>query len=239
MSDGDVYCFTHVMKTGGSSLVMYMHQVLTVDLVYPRPGDGLKAYFSLEELRGIDPGRRANIRGYRGHFPAFAADIVGATKTFTLLRHPVDRVVSHVTQQQRQHRPDATLEAVYDDPFYFPVFFDNHQTKVFALGEEDEAGSFMSTIPFDAGRLEAAKERLASYDVVGLQEDHPAAVRAIQAAFGWEPPKKEWWAMVGGAVDVPQRLRDRIAEDNAWDMELYDWAVRTVAVGAPPAASAR
>lgn len=228
----EVYCFTHVMKTGGSSLVLYMHQNLSADLVYPRRGDGLTAWFMLDELRAIPPARRAAIRGYCGHFPAFAADLVGATKTFTMLRHPVDRVVSHLAQQRRTHRPGATLAEVYDDPFLFAAFFHNHQTKIFSLTEADQATSFMHGVRFGPGRLEAAKERLARYDVVGLQEDHAAAVRAIQTAFGWAAPEKEWRVMVGDRVDVPQRLRDRIAEDSAVDMELYDWAVRTVAVGA-------
>ena len=226
----EVYCFTHVMKTGGSSLLMYMRQNLTAELIFPRREDGIRAYFMLDELRGIDPERRARLRGYGGHFPAFAAEIVGATRTFTMLRHPVDRVISHVAQQQRVHRPDSTLEQVYDDPFYFAAFFHNHQAKIFAMRTEDEAGSYMTAIPIDAGRLDAARERLSRMDVVGLQEDHGAAVRAIQAAFGWEPPEQEWRVMVGGDVDVPQRLRDRIAEDNALDIELYEWAARTVAV---------
>jgi O-methyltransferase len=36
--------------------------------------------------------------------------------------------------------------------------------------------------------------------------------------------------MSTGEIEVPAGLRDRIVEDNAWDIELYEWAVQNVAV---------
>lgn len=229
MADRDTFFFVHVMKTSGSSLVMYMRQNLSLERIFPVRSDGIRAWITTGPLLAVAPERRAGLRGYSGHWPAFAADLVGATRTFTILRDPVERTISHLKQQQRDHHPDWTLEQLYADEFTFAAFLDNLQTRVFAMRAEDGHDTFMAKLPLDASRLDMAKERLASLDVVGLCEDHPGAVRALQDTFGWDPPAKEWRVKVGHDVPVDGALRERIAEDMAWDRELYDFAAGLVA----------
>lgn len=231
--DDDVYFFIHVMKTAGTSFVFYMQQALGRDCVFPQEGDALTAHFMLDELRAASHERGTRLRGYSGHFPAFAADLVGATKTVTLLRHPVERTISYLKQCRRSHKHHAglRLEKVYADEFYFKAFIENHQTKIFSMTPGDGVESYMDAIAIDATRLDAAKERLAAIDVVGVQERYPQALLAVQDAFGWDRPSEDWHVRKAREVPVSDDFRDQIAEDNAWDIELYDWAASTVAAG--------
>ena len=79
----------------------------------------------------------------------------------------------------------------------------------------------------DDARFDLAKESLASVDVVGLTEAYGEFIDEIRSRFGWWP----------GGVDVYRRenasregwtaepeLRARIAADNAYDVQLYEFA---------------
>jgi hypothetical protein len=225
------------MKTAGTSFMFYVKQNLGRDRVFPASEDPLEARFMLDQLRAIPAERHRRLLAYTGHFPAFAADIVGASRTITLLRDPVERTLSHIKQHQRL-RPGCsglTLEQMYDRVEDFTAYYDNHQTKIFSMSAADAPTSFIDTIKIDRARLDAAKERLASMDLVGLQEDFDGAIRAARAMFGWEPPAGSWRAWPGHEAEVPDSLRERIAADNAWDLELYEFAVGLVAARAAAA----
>lgn len=233
----ETYFFTHVMKTSGTSFNFYLLQALGRDTVFPVRNEAepldvhVERRIALGELRAA--ASRSAFRAFSGHYPAFGADVVGATRTVTVLRDPVERSISMLKQHQRLHAPDRTLEEVYADPDVFARFIDNHQTKVFSLREADELPSVFGVIRVDGARLDAAKERLARIDVVGVQEDHAALLEAAQRTFGWPPPSQQRWGFRSKQVEVPAGLRERIAEDNPYDMELYDWVVREVAAGRP------
>lgn len=216
----DRYFFIHVMKTSGTSFLFYMRQALGDANLYPPPGpDLVRQRVLLSELRAAGA-----YRGYTGHFPAFAAEIVGATKTVTILRDPVERTISMLKQHQRLRAPDQTLEAIYADPDVSGKFLDNHQTKVFAMDASDEPESVFDFLPITRARFDAAAERLARCDVVGFQEDHSRLLATARQAFGWPPPEKERHAFVSPPADLSAPFRERIAEDMAWDRELYDFA---------------
>lgn len=238
----DVYFLIHVMKTGGTSFVFYMREVLGAAHVYPaRDGaiddkDHIRRLVEIERLRALPAAERARMRGYSGHWPAFAADLVGATRTVTFLRHPVDRTISYLKHTRRvtPRFAGSTLEEIYCDEATFTAFIANHQTKIFSMTTADAPRSYMDPIVIDGARLEAAKERLSRVDIVGVQEDWPAAIEAVRAAFGWPAPVEEHHAFRSRPEEVSASLRERIAADNPYDVELYDWAVRTVAAGRVP-----
>ena len=219
--DADVYFFVHVMKTGGTSFIYYMQEVIGKERIYPvrEAGDStadlIRKRTRLSELRALTPGQRATLRAYSGHFPAFAAELVGATKTMTVLRDPVKRAISMLKQRQRRWAPDKSLVELYEDPVVFNRFVDNHQTRIFALDPSDDPASFMADVRLDRARLDAAKERLASIDVVGVQERYGQFLEAVQHEFGWPPQSRRWAANVGAKVEIPDGLAERIAEDMA------------------------
>jgi hypothetical protein len=152
------YLFIHVMKTGGTSLVLHLLKEFEPRAVYPdatldrRSPDDVAPYAALSDLEALSPTRRAEIRVYAGHFPYVARDLIGPdVQTLTLLREPVERTVSvlkHFKRLRDRYR-DLTLDAIYDDPVVFPFFVENHQTKVFAITAADRPNAFASALAFD------------------------------------------------------------------------------------------
>jgi hypothetical protein len=250
------------MKTGGTSFIFHLLQQFAPDDVYPsaaidrRDVTDAEPYASLPRLTGLTPERKAAIRVFSGHFPFIARDLVGGDPiTLTLLREPVDRTVSVLKQFKRLYERyrELSLDAIYDDPFVFRHFVENHQTKLFSVtaadhpkmlastldfqefrayltampGAEDIAAGSRDTITIDAGRMARAKENLARVDVVGLNERFDEFVEALRARFGWWPGGMAGDARANvssEAWEASPALRTRIARDNAFDVEFYRYA---------------
>ncbi len=262
MSSPPRFFFVHVMKTGGTSLFFHLLQQFAPDEVYPSPAldrrdpTDAEPYASIPKLVAVTPERRAEIRIYSGHFPYMVRDLIGGDPTtLTLLRDPVDRTVSVLKQFKRlyeQYR-DLPLDAIYDDPFVYRHFVENHQTKLFSVTAADHPQMLASTLGFqefherltatrtgaerragepdtitiDAHRLAAAKENLARVDVVGLNDRFDEFVESLRARFGWWPAGMAGDARANvssEAWDASDALRARIVRDNAFDVELYDYA---------------
>jgi hypothetical protein len=152
------FLFVHVMKTGGTSLVLHLLKQFQPREVYPdaaldrRDRDDVAPYAAISDLVALSPARRAEIRVYAGHFPFMARDLIGPdVRTLTLLRDPVERTVSvlkHFKRLRDRYR-DLSLEEIYDDPVVFRFFVENHQTKVFSVAAADFPDAFASALSFE------------------------------------------------------------------------------------------
>ena len=240
MSADPRYFFIHVMKTAGTSLVSDLKKTFPDEQIYPHrtldksdPAD-VEPYTNIADLIAISPERRAAIRVYAGHFPYMVSQMMGIDfATLTLLRDPVERTVSVLKQFKRltERLQASTLEEIYDDEFTFRHFVHDHQTKVFSLTPEDNPRAILRAIDVDEHRLAAAKANLETVDVIGLTERYPAFIEELRSRFGWWPngldqPARTNVSSESWAVD--ESLRQRIALDNAIDMEFYDYARRLV-----------
>ncbi len=226
------YFFLHLHKTAGTALWRRLHRQFEPAALYPGPQDDkvpdrtLVPEYLIERYRE----RRAEIRVVTGHFPLCTTEVLGDQfSTFTVLRHPIERTIS-VLQHHRDLTPGAdrrTLDEIYDDPIQ-QLLIRNHMIKMVALRREEMTDGLLTDIPFDQGRLELAKERLATIDVVGVQPRFEPFCAALATRFGWS---------LGSAVEankstpapVSDALRERIAHDNALDIEFYEYA-DTIAV---------
>jgi hypothetical protein len=83
-------------------------------------------------------------------------------------------------------------------------------------------------VEFDSARLERAKRGLASIDVVGLQEHFDDFCTELEGHVGRDlgPPR---FANRTPSSPVSDALRERIARDNAMDLDLYRYAEALVA----------
>jgi hypothetical protein len=216
------------------------------------PADA-EPYASIPHLRGVTAERRAGIRMYMGHFPYMVRDLIGTDVTvLTLLRDPVDRTVSVLKQFKRLYERyrDLSLDAIYDDAFVYRHFVENHQTKIFSVTAADhprmlastldyqdfrdhlesarpDSGGEPDTITIDTHRLAAAKENLARVEVVGLNERFEEFVETLRSRFGWWPGGMAGDARANVSAEAWEAgtaLRARIAQDNAFDVELYEHA---------------
>ena len=216
-----------------------------------RGPDDVEPYISVSRLQHAAAERADAIRLYTGHFAAVVCDLLPVElRTLTLLRDPVERTISVLRHfQARFERYEAlTFEQLYDDEFLFEYFVHEHQTKLFSATPADGIETFVSrlthaenlarhrgivasdpgaTFTVDAGRFARAQQRLAGIDVVGVTERYADFVEDLRSQFGWWPAGAHADAranVTAGEVRVSSALRGRIAGDNRYDLELYDYA---------------
>jgi hypothetical protein len=240
------FFFIHVMKTGGTTVSFYLRTRFDPTTLFPNREldihtDGRtlldRHHLRLPYVLGLSEERRHRIRGYTGHFPFVAGELLGGGfGTFTILRDPAARTVSMLRQLQRGPWSDPsltlgpsgyeTLEEAYDEAEVFESLIHNHQTKIFSMTVADEPRGFMQILDIDEARLAVAKKNLATVDVVGLTEQFGLLLDDLQARFGWDIPRDSRANATPGDARTPpsQALLRRIADDNAIDFEFYEYA---------------
>lgn len=225
--DDSTFFFLHVMKTAGSTFGQHLRRNFAVHEMYPR-GDGSSgpgAYFQIAMLAALTEEERARVRLFRGHFPYAAAAAYGAPDqtVITILREPVARTVSLLTREQAIRQPGRPLEDIYSDFLYYKRFVHNHMTKVFSMQLEDGPLAFFSPVPVNRQRLLDAKQNLERIDLIGFQDSLSDLIDEVRSRFGWriEPVEDQ---KVSRGVEVSESFRERIALDNALDIELYQFA---------------
>ncbi len=274
------FFFIHLMKTAGTSFAFQLRRNFDPSEVYPCEGldrrDGLDmaSYVSLSRLLRLSPERRAAIRIYTGHFPFVASQLLDLDLvTLTILRDPVDRTISvlkHFKRLSRRYRT-FTLEEIYEDPFVFAHFIENHQTRMFSVTAEDKPEAFGSVMSYwataallgfgpqrpnatqedmdreraivpvkasmvDERRFEVAKQQLATVDVIGFSERYDEFIDELRRRYGWWPSGLNTKSRANESSevwDVPAAFRKRIAADNAFDVELCNFAEQVVHRGKP------
>jgi len=225
------FFFVHMQKTGGVSLYLRMQREFGDRAVYPDASDGdpvaVSPQIMLPVLLERWAARRDQIRVLTGHFPICTAELLDAEfRTFTILRDPVERTLSYLRHHRNTTPADAEspLEEIYEDPGNFRHFIQDHMVKMLSLkAEELRPTAMMTVIELDRERLETAKRALEGMDAFGLQEDLEEFVLRLKRLYGWDlgPPVRE---NVTAPVEVPGSFRERIAEDNRLDVELYEHA---------------
>ena len=230
------FFFCHLQKTAGTTLIRRIRSEFPAGAVYPeRAADtrdpDVTRVISVDRLLSEWERRRDEIRVVTGHFPLCVTELLGAEfTTMTVLRHPLERTISYMRHHRRRTPTDAglTMEQVYDDDLRFHGLIHNHMTKMLSLNPPEMTGGVLTDVEFSPERLERAKERLAGVDVVGLQEEFELFCAELSERFGWSlhdrlSPRQH------PPLELEPGFRDRILEDNADDLELYDFARRLVA----------
>lgn len=233
MSDQRRFFFVHLQKAAGTSLIQRIKRHYPQRAIYPNRSDGdiVACVISVEHLLDRWAARGNEIRFASGHFPLCTTELLGGSfTTLTVLRDPLERTLSYLRHHRERTPSDAelTLEAVYDDDLRFHGLVHNHMTKMLSLLPHEMSAGALTRVDFTPQRLERAKERLAGVDAVGLQEDFDAYCDEVARRFGWDlgPPL---WANRTRACEVSPTLRERILEDHALDVELYEFAQDLVA----------
>lgn len=220
------FLFVHIQKTGGTTLYRRLIDQFGADAVYPLANEpSVNARMDLDYLTQAFAQRRDRIRVVTGHFPYATVERLGVGfRTFTVLREPVERTLSHLRFQKKV---DATLEgwsldAVYGRPFQFRTLIHNQMTKMLSASvEELEAGWLR--LECDEGHLERAVANLHRIDVVGLQDRYDRFWGDLERRFGWDLGEA---SVINTTAEhtVPDGLAERIVEDNPLDVELYRYA---------------
>jgi hypothetical protein len=229
---GSRFFFVHVQKTAGTALFTRLKRHFGKRSVYPDASDGdvltVMPQLSVDVLRDRWRERRDEIRVVTGHFPLCTTEVLGERfTTLTVVREPVDRTLSYL----RHHRMltpedrDKSLEAIYEDDFGYHALIHNHMVKMFALTPSEMTDGALSRVEFTLDHLDRAKQQLATVDVVGLQEGFDEFCATLQQRFDWKLGAP-LYANRTEAIEVSSSFRDRIAQDNWMDVELYAHAER-------------
>lgn len=230
--------FLHIPKTAGVSV----GRLLEAEF-----GEALCPAKTLDALLSTPREARDAATAFAGHFGVWLPDIVGRRfRTFTLLRDPVARTVSHYRHVKRDpnhpyHRyvQDQSLAEFVSDPVTAWMSC-NFQARYLArsvsplelAGRFDQADFERSrlSVTWEAATLGASDERLAeaaaatlaSLDFVGVTEAFSAGHEAIRAKFGFGAHPIEH---LNAAPDPPDRIDeptlDLIRRRTAVDADLY------------------
>jgi glycosyltransferase involved in cell wall biosynthesis len=233
-TDGEVQLgfgpvFVHAPKTAGTAFRRTLGDQYGIDRV-------LELYGTLgpdeiERLRQIDARDWGALRAVTGHMEFGLHELIPfPVRYVTLLRDPVDRIVSHYfyarTTPELPGR-DRDLAGVDDLESYVTAsasapWFNDGQTRY--LGGDFTAG----TPPATRATFERAKRNLREhFAVVGLAERYPEFLLLVRRAFGWDWPRCE---VVNATLDRPQldeipaSSRELIREKNSLDVELHAFA---------------
>jgi hypothetical protein len=228
------YFFVHMQKTAGMELRRRLINHFDEAAVYPTRGvdgtDPIKLVLSVDHLRERLAARADQVRVVTGHFPRCAAGLLdGPFATLTVLREPVARTLSYLRHHRERapHDRHKSLEEIYDDPFQFHGFVHNHMTKMLSLTPEEMNAGMLTRVEFTREHLDRAKEGLAGIDAVGFQERFEDFCEELSARFGWRLGASGT-TNTTAPVEVSDSFRARITEDNALDVELYEFAMQLV-----------
>jgi Sulfotransferase family len=231
-ADESRFFFVHVQKTAGTALFKRLKRQFGEHGVYPDASDGDLAavvpQLSTDVLLTRWREREREICVVTGHFPLCTTELLGGGfTTLTILREPVDRTLSYLRHHRMLTPEDRnkTLEAIYEDRFRYETLVHNHMVKMFSLTPDEMTDGALTPVEFTPAHLERAKRQLATVDVVGLQDRFEEFCDHLEQRFGWDlgAPLHANRTEPG---EVPNSFRDRIAQDNAMDVELYEHAQR-------------
>lgn len=217
--------FMHIMKTAGTSYSWgLVHQFGPGEVFPPRGPERSEAYWVFDRFADLSAEDRAKVRLVHGHYPLHVRELVDADVTLTLLRHPIDRLISHLRQVARSLPGDEvpSIEEVYEQHPLIPATL-NYQLRQFSRDVDDDP------VVLDESHLEKGVGRLAEVDVIGLSERYEEFVQTCNDRYGWSVPSTDRLQVAPTSEPVPASFRARLERDNELDVEFHRRALEHLA----------
>jgi hypothetical protein len=219
--------FVHIMKTGGASLTKMMRKFCSQHEMYPNQvGKGsFGSYSSVQQAREFDAKAKERLRYIRGHLPYCVRELFPEPIfCVSIFRDPVARTLSNLKQARSRNSKYRgwPLIKIYENQEFFSHCLDNIQTRCFAHELSDDLKSVFTPKDLTASDVARAHERISQLDFIGLLEDYENTIRSLMSRLGLPLNKIARWRFQNEDCEIPPSLPDRIANDNAHDMETYE-----------------
>ncbi len=244
-----VLIFFHIPKTGGMTMeAIFKHcfpdQHFNPELQYGDTALSLRSTPRIaEKFRQLPVEQQRAVRCMIGAHCAMDVDTIfdRGSKFFTIVRHPVDRVISNFFHIRRfSYLPfyrfikDLTLEQYLDSGI--GLYHDNQQVRTLSGCPELDAPWDLksrpisnSSSPVERRHLEMAKRNIEERFIAAAPlEEFTALVWFFKRLYGWpfhwvlfrihnDNPNRPKLAAVPGAT------RKRLETLNQYDIEVYEW----------------
>lgn len=226
--------FLHIPKTAGMTLHVIIERQYSSSHTI---SFGANAHQSVEEFKALSKERRAKVRMLKGHmgfglhnyFPA--AEDYQQPVYFTLMRDPIERVISHF--HHVRHDPNYWLYShIQDDQLDLGAFLKTKLPVMLNNGQARLISGFWDDVPFgecDAKMLETAKRNIREHFIlVGLTERFDESLCMLRDMLGWQNDIS--YVPRNVAKNRPKQAHlstdtlDTIAETNQLDIALYEYA---------------
>lgn len=225
------YVFVHVMRTGGTSMRRLLWSRFPQERIYPNQAviEARGQYPEIGEVARHPPGFFRRFDLVAGHYPYRVVDLLpGRPAVLTLLRHPVQRTLSHL------RRAASTMPAfrgmdfheILDGERFRAHFVEDYMTRYFSFRSPAERESVNLPLPIDRSRLEDARRALDDCLWVGITEQYQRSLDllATMTDLRLSVPRHDNRSTHRGEVD--EALIRRIEELTQLDHELYEHARR-------------
>ena len=217
--------FDHIPKCAGSALGAFLKLHYPDRKVFTTKGSG--PLESVEQFRQLPEAKRHSFELLKGHFTGHLIDCAHPDcLVVTVLREPVDRIVSHY--YFAKEKPTHYLhEQIHSDNLSLKDYVEsgishelqNHYTLHFSGFSVEDAERDPE------GAITKAYECLRGYDLVGFQDELPAFVGKLSQLVGLRfpfPEKKVNVTQVRKNVrEIDDVALEAIEKANALDLELY------------------
>ena len=226
------FLYVHVYKCGGSSMRQYLrNHLVTPDTTFVdqwayawerdiTPPDRLLGNITRSEMLRLGP--LAEVAGRtvvttHSFFYEWMKGLPGF-RFGTMLRNPIDRIVSQFGFQQREfgmHEDQSVVDFIND----LPSFELNLQTAAFCASPR---------LDIDATNLEQAKANLHYFEFLGFVEDFDRSLQLFNRMFDIESsaPAPEINASPDPPAELPAPILEALRARSRFDLELYEYAHR-------------
>lgn len=218
--------FLHIPKAAGTTL----HTIL--EKHYPRA-----SHYSifeeparqLQELGARSQKDRDRIRLLKGHF-AYGAHqhLVGPSTYVTLLRNPVDRIISHYYYVKRTPR-HYLYQKVTAENMDLAAYVTSHLTEELDNDQVRLLSGIERSIPWGGcthEHLDLAKRNISEhFAVAGVLErfDESLALMGLKLGWKWVPHYENQNITKEKNEPIDPSILDLIVKSNELDLELYEW----------------
>lgn len=209
--NNEITIFMHIPKTGGTTLnSIFKEQYLQSEIF-----DHDSYMGKMMQLDELPLEAKNNIRAVAGHyFYGIHQHFSKSFNYFTMLREPVDRVIS-------------SYYFLQDYPGYEGV--KNMTLEEFAVRGPESANlqTLMVSGELELPNLSKAIDNLKTFTVVGVTELFNETLYLLKNVYGWDNiyySKKNITKNRPLKEEIPPRVIEIIKQSNALDIELYNFA---------------